>query len=211
MSSMLPLLLIGGAALILSKPKKKSGNKKKSAIDSVYKKDATVGGVADLVALPVGIRKEGSDITFKDFIEYPTDAKKILFAFPDGFPNAEVAGTVASARMFSQGPNFGKLITDKGDFELPGTGNVASLVTNINADASQIIFEEMRARVTTGNEDFSMDSMTRDKAIDAALAKVGVTVPVDADPTSKGGKVRQGASLLAQLAYQSVWNQGAVS
>jgi len=190
------LLLAGGAALALAASGKKKKTKSKSGI---HQQGATVNGLADLMTGPIALRKAGSDITFKDFVKYPTEAASIHFKFPKDFANKEMAGKKVSAKMFVQGPNFGKVITEDGqEMELPGTENVRRLVINIKPAAAKKMFSEFRTRVIQSGDDYSMPSATLDSAVDAAASAAGGSAGND--------EVRAGAELIAQLAYQSVWN-----
>lgn len=217
---LLPLALIGGGLYVAAAPKKKKKKKKTSgaksageSIDTLYQSGATVGAVKNLsnyVVGPIGIVKAGSGIQPKDFIKYPTVMPQILFKFPKSAKgNAKMAGETVSALFFAQGPNFGKLVVDSGDFELAGTQNVEHLVTNIKGSAAKLILEEMMALVATKNYDLSEPSGTMDRAIVETLSMVAPNVkfPDTIDPSSKFGKVIEGTALLGQLAYQSWWNQ----
>jgi len=213
---LIPAVLIGGGvALAGGKKKKKKKSKKSSSesISSLYLEGATAGAAPDFstyVKAPIGIAKEGSNIQFKEFVKHPTVMPEIQFKFPKGAKgNAEVAGKVVSAVMFAQGPNYGKLLVDGGDFELEGTGNAKHLVTNIKGPKAKRILEEMMALVSQEGYDLSQPGPTLVDAIDRVLAKVApnVTMPADYEPGSKVAKVRAGTALLGQLAYQSWWNQ----
>lgn len=194
------LILAGGAALALattSSTKKKKGKKKNG--NGIGKPGATVNGLADMLTGPIAIRQQGSDISFRDFVKYPTESESVIrVKFPADFANSDIAGNTISAKFFVQGPNFGKIISEAGEeFDLPGTESVRHLVIDIKPEAAKKLFAHFRTAVIQGGSDYSIPSGTLDQEAAEAIEGAGGTVTEE---------VLAGAELIAQLAYQSVWN-----
>lgn len=193
------ILLAGGAALALATTSSTKKKGKKKSKNGIAKPGATVNGLADMLTGPIAIRQQGSDISFRDFVKYPTESESLIrVKFPGDFANADIAGNTMSAKFFVQGPNFGKLISEAGEeFDLPGTQSVRYLVIDIKPEAAKKLFTHFRTAVIQGGSDYSMPSGTLDQDAAAAIEGIGGTVTAE---------VLAGAELIAQLAYQSVWN-----